>query len=123
MGATLGTGAVLLAPVLLDRAPALGGTTTLLVLAWVGLVTTTAAYALFARGLRTLPAATVGTLSLAEPLTAAVLGLLVLHERPGPGAVAGGLVLLTGLVLVTAAPARTARDPQDPLPSPEPRPR
>jgi DME family drug/metabolite transporter len=109
MGATLGLGAVLLAPVLLapvllTHTSALAGTRSLLVLAWLGLVTTTGAYALFARGLRVLPAAAVGTLSLAEPLTAAALGLLVLHERPGPQAGAGALVLAVGLVLAATTP-------------------
>src|SRR5690554_5929867 len=47
---------------------------------WLGLVTTTVAYVLFARGLIGLSAATVSTLTLAEPLTATLLGILVLNE-------------------------------------------
>ncbi|MEJ5945618.1 EamA family transporter [Pseudokineococcus basanitobsidens] len=104
---TLGLGAVTLAPVLVLRAGELAGARPLLMVAWLGLATTAAAYLLFAYGLRRLPAATVGTLSLAEPLTAATLGLVVLGERPGPWAVAGGLCLLLGLVLVALRPHRT----------------
>jgi DME family drug/metabolite transporter len=68
---------------------------------WLGLVTTALAYWLFARGLARLSAATATTLDLAEPLTAALLGVLVLSERLSPqgvlgaGLIAGGLLLLT----------------------------
>lgn len=106
VSATLGLGAVALAPVLALRAGELAGGRSLLMVAWLGLATTAAAYLLFARGLRALPAAAVGTLSLAEPLTAAALGLAVLRERPGPWAVAGGLCLLAGLALVALRPRR-----------------
>lgn len=122
MAVTLGLGAVLLAPVLLlpvlrgDAGPPAGRTVLLVV--WLGLATTAVAYLLFAHGLRRLPAATVGTLSLAEPLTAAALGLLVLGERPTPRAVLGGAVLLTGLLLaalrpVTEPPPTAAAPPRE----------
>lgn len=75
--------------------------------AWLGLVTTTVAYLLFARGLRHLPAGTVGTLSLAEPLTAAALGLLVLGERPDAPAALGALGLIAGLTLMALRPGRS----------------
>lgn len=106
VSATLGLGAVALAPVLALRADDLASARSLMVVAWLGLATTAAAYLLFARGLRALPAATVGTLSLAEPLTAAALGLVILRERPGPWAVAGAACLLAGLVLVALRPRR-----------------
>lgn len=66
-----------------------------------GLVATAAAYALFARGLAALPAASAATLSLAEPLTAATLGVVVLGERLAPLAVLGAALLLCGLALVS----------------------
>ena len=59
---------------------------------------------LFARGLRLLPACTVGTLSLSEPFTAAALGLLVLGERPGPIAAVGAAILLAGLTVAALRP-------------------
>jgi DME family drug/metabolite transporter len=78
---------------------------------WLGLVTTTVAYVLFARGLTGLTAATVSTLTLAEPLTATVLGLLLLGERLSSNAVIGIIVLALGLVLLVLprrAPAVSA---------------
>jgi len=50
------------------------------------------------------------TLTLAEPLTAAALGALVLAERPGAVAVAGAALVLAGLAaLVLPAGSRGAR--------------
>ncbi len=114
MGVTLGAGAVLLTPVLITGGLQLVGVRPLLMVGWLGLVTTAAAYLLFARGLRRLPAATVGTLSLAEPLTAAVLGLLVLGERPAPQAAIGACSLLAGLLLAALRPVPTARPATQP---------
>ena len=48
---------------------------------WLGPATVALAYWLYVAGLRGLPAATAGTLSLAEPLVAAALGIGLLHER------------------------------------------
>jgi DME family drug/metabolite transporter len=48
-------------------------------------------------------AATAGTLSLAEPLTASLLGVLVLGERPSPAAAAGAVLLAAGLALAAIA--------------------
>jgi DME family drug/metabolite transporter len=77
---------------------------------WLGLATIVVAYALFTWGLQRLTAATAATLTLAEPLTAALLGILVLGERLDPFAVAGLLVLAAGLALLAWA-ARGARIP------------
>jgi DME family drug/metabolite transporter len=64
----------------------------------LGLVATAVAYTLFARGLRVLPVATAVSLSLAEPLTAALLGIIVLGERLTMVAVLGAGLMLAGLV-------------------------
>jgi drug/metabolite transporter, DME family len=72
---------------------------------WLGAVPTAIAYILFASGLRHLPANDVATLTLAEPVTAALLGALVLGERPGATAIAGIVVILAGLA-VLAVPRR-----------------
>ncbi|MEX1079918.1 MAG: EamA family transporter [Homoserinimonas sp.] len=69
---------------------------------WLGLVTTTVAYVLFARGLVGLTAATVSTLTLAEPLTATLLGILILNERLSTSAVLGIMVLVLGLVILVS---------------------
>ena len=82
--------------------------------AWLAVVTVGAGYVLYARGLRAVPPATVGTLTLTEPLIAAVLGILVLAERPSTVAVAGMSALAAGLVLVArpGPPADAAGDRQ-----------
>ncbi|MCA9972272.1 MAG: EamA family transporter, partial [Anaerolineales bacterium] len=67
----------------------------------LGVVTIGVAYVLFANGLRRLPAATAATLSLAEPLTAGLLGTRLLGERLPPIALAGLALLFAGLALLT----------------------
>lgn len=67
---------------------------------WLSVVTVAVGYALYARGLRVLPPATVGTLTLTEPLVAAILGIAVLGERPGAVAGIGMAALALGLLLV-----------------------
>jgi drug/metabolite transporter, DME family len=106
MAVAFGLGAVLLAPVLagtgagwLTHADGLG------LAVFLGVVPTALAYLLFARGLKRLTAAETATLTLAEPLTAALLGVVVLSETlSAPAAVGAALVLAALLVL--AAPER-----------------
>jgi DME family drug/metabolite transporter len=71
--------------------------------AWLGPITTALAYMLFVHGLRGVDAPTAGTLSLAEPLVAALLGIGLLHERLTDPAVTGCALLAAGL-LITAVP-------------------
>lgn len=68
---------------------------------WLGGMTIAVAYVLFARGLERLPAATVSTITLAEPVVAAALGVIVLHEHLTATAISGGALLLLALVLLT----------------------
>jgi DME family drug/metabolite transporter len=75
---------------------------------FLGLVPTTLAYVLFARGLRHVSAAETSTLTLAEPLAATLLGVALLGERLTAPTVAGGLLLVTGLA-VLALPRRRRR--------------
>lgn len=77
---------------------------------WLGLATIGVAYVLFTWGLSGLTAATAATLTLAEPLTASILGVVVLGERLSPLAVAGLVVLAAGLALL-ALGSRAPRDP------------
>jgi DME family drug/metabolite transporter len=81
---------------------------------WLGLGTIALAYTLFTWGLQRLTAAAASTLTLAEPLTAAVLGIAVLGERLSGLAVAGLAVLGAGLVVL----AWGSRAPRDPAPFP-----
>lgn len=68
--------------------------------AWLGVVTTTIAYLCFGAGLAKLQAATVSTLTLAEPLTASILGLVVLREQLAALEGAGLAVLAAGIVVL-----------------------
>jgi DME family drug/metabolite transporter len=78
----------------------------------LGLVTVALAYSLFARALVVVPASTAVTLTLAEPLTAGLLGVAVLGERLSTTAVAGVVLVLCGLtVMATSAVARGATAP------------
>lgn len=67
---------------------------------WLGLATISIAYVLFTWGLSGLTAATAATLTLGEPLTAAVLGIVVLGERLSALAITGLVVLAAGLALL-----------------------
>jgi DME family drug/metabolite transporter len=77
---------------------------------WLGVATIAIAYTLFTWGLERLTAATAATLTLAEPLTATILGVGVLGEHLSGGALVGLGVLAAGLVLlaVGAKPRRNA---------------
>lgn len=87
------------------------GTTAGVVMAlWLGLGTISVAYVMFTWGLSGLTAATAATLTLGEPLTAALLGIVVLGERLSVLAIAGLIVLGAGLALL--AWGSRARDPK-----------
>lgn len=73
---------------------------------------TAVAYTLYYRGLRTEAAATAALLTLAEPLTAAVLGAVVLGDRLGTLGIAGGLMLGMALVRAAARPAARQERPR-----------
>lgn len=108
-----GAGAALLLPTLLltDLGWLLTGPGLAMVL-WLGVVATGLSYLLFQHGLARLSARTVGTLSLAEPVTATLLGVLLLHERLSWLTAVGIAVVVAGL-LVTALP-RGRRRPRAP---------
>jgi drug/metabolite transporter, DME family len=110
MGASFGTGAALLLPVLFLGDTAWLATTDGVALAlYLGLVPTALAYVLFARGLVKLSASEVTTLVLAEPVTATLLGAIVLDERVGMAGGVGAALVLAGLALL-ALPGTRAGD-------------
>lgn len=78
----------------------------LAVVAHLGLLATALSYYLFCRGLENVPVATAVTLTLAEPFTAGVLGILVLGERIGPSGLLGLTLILSGLVLLALPTGR-----------------
>ena len=91
-------GALLLTPLALvvglrftDDPVALG------VLLYLGAVPSALAYAMFFRGLRTVPGAVASIVTLLEPLTATALATAFLGERLQPAALAGGLLVLAAV--------------------------
>ena len=107
MGLIFGGAAVLLAPVLAASPTAwLLSIRGLAVVGYLGVVTTVVAYLLYGRGLRTVSVPAATTLGLAEPAVAAMLGLIVLHERLSAAAIAG--LALVGLALASMAAAPEA---------------
>jgi drug/metabolite transporter, DME family len=101
MAGAFGLAAVLLLPVLLITGPGWVATSDGLALAlFLGVVPTAAAYLLFARGLKRLSAAETATLTLAEPLTATLLGAVLLHEHLTAATLARGALLLLGLAVL-----------------------
>jgi len=65
------------------------------ILLYLGVIPTAVGYGLFQIGIRAVPATIVGTATLCEPLTAALLAWLLFHETLGAGGI-GGAVLLLG---------------------------
>ncbi len=68
---------------------------------YLGLVTGALAYYLFSKGLQTVTVATAGTLTLGEPLTAGILGVLVLGEQLNLKGWGGICLLILGLIILT----------------------
>jgi DME family drug/metabolite transporter len=113
MGTVFGTAAVASVPVLLAAGTSWLTTPNGLGLAlWLGVVTTAVAYLLFGWGLARLTAVTVSTLTLAEPLGATLLGLLVLHEQLTAVSAIGLALIAVGLAVVSA-PSRRREGVQD----------
>jgi DME family drug/metabolite transporter len=101
MAAVFCLGALLLAPLLLTQDLRwLAQPRGIAVALHLGLLTVALAYLLFGKGLRLVPLATAGTLTLAEPLTAGTLGVLVLGEKLTPLAGLGILLIFSGLVVL-----------------------
>lgn len=106
-GAVFTLAAVLSLPaaLLIAGLPSLGARD-LLVVGWLGVVSTGVAYLLFSHGLRHVSGATGVSLALFEPVTAFVLAWAVVGERPGLLAVGGLLAVLGGLAVVVRAEVR-----------------
>lgn len=90
---TFSIAALSLLPVLLVEWPSADARAWTL-LAYLGVVPTAVAYILYVVGLRTTPVTLSGILTLAEPLTATLLGVLFFGDRLGLGGVLGAALLL-----------------------------
>ncbi len=71
------------------------------VVLYLGVVTTSVAYILFSAGLKRIPSSSAVTLSLAEPLTAAILSVIVVGERLNGTSWMGIAMLLGGILVLT----------------------
>ncbi|MEU6504500.1 EamA family transporter [Streptomyces californicus] len=111
MGAVFGIGGLLLLPVLaVTGAPLVVSWSNAAVGAYMALVPMFAGYVLFGWGLAHVPASTATTLSLLEPVVAAVLAVLVVGEHLPTTGWAGITLVITCLAVLTT-PAPTRRSP------------
>ena len=68
---------------------------------YLGIMTTSAAYILYLFGLKKVPSSSAVTLSLGEPLTAAVLSVVIVGEVLSPISWLGVILLLGGIIVLT----------------------
>jgi DME family drug/metabolite transporter len=68
--------------------------------AWLGLVSGLLGYWLYIRSMAHIPVSISTTLSMVEPLTGTILGIVILHESTDPLKMLGLLVLFFGIFLV-----------------------
>ncbi len=80
----------------------------LMIVAYLGLAATSLAYLLFSSGLKTIPSSSAVTLSLAEPLTASVLGVAVVGEALSGQSWVGVALLIGGIALLAFGKKRKA---------------
>jgi drug/metabolite transporter, DME family len=111
-GAVTGAVFLLAALLALPLAAALAGVPVLTardiaIVAWLGVMSTGVAYLLLSHALRHISGATAVALALAEPVTAFVLALLVVGERPGVAAFVGLAAVLAGLAVVVRSELRS----------------
>jgi DME family drug/metabolite transporter len=99
-------GAVLLLPLGVGHVSQFNSSTGIALALWLGLATTTLAYVLFGKGIAALPAGTVATLNLAEPVIATALGVVVLHETVSGVSAMGCALIALSLAVLAAATLR-----------------
>lgn len=110
MAGMFGVGALLLVPILaFEPVQWLGSARGAGMALHLGGATIGLAYTLYGWGLRQLTVPTVVTLTLAEPLTAALLGTLVLGERLAPLNWLGAAIVGAGLVIAASGELTTGR--------------
>lgn len=80
----------------------------LMIVAYLGLAATSLAYLLFSSGLKAIPSSSAVTLSLAEPLTASVLGVAVVGEALSGQSWFGVTLLIGGIALLAFGKNRKA---------------
>ncbi len=104
MAAVFGGGALLLSPVMFAHSPSwFFDSPGLYVGLYLGVVTVGVAYTLYGFALRHLRTPTVITLTLLEPITAALLGAVVVHEGIRPAGWLGIALVVVGLAITTVS--------------------
>lgn len=78
------------------------------VIIYLGLGATSLSYILFSSGLKKIPSSSAVTLSLGEPMTAALLGVFIVGERLSGLAWFGVLLLLGGILILTLGKKKAA---------------
>ncbi|MGP4018558.1 DMT family transporter [Saccharopolyspora sp. 5N708] len=102
MGAMFGAGALVLLPILaITGGGLLSSASGLVVAGYLAVIPMCLAYVLFGAGLRRTSTSVATTLSLLEPVVAALLGVLVVGERLGVAAWCGVGLIGIGLVVVS----------------------
>ncbi len=74
-----------------------------------GIVTVALAYAFFIYGIARIGAATAVTVGLMEPLTASILGVVLLGETVSVVGIVGSVLILIGLVVVSRPPKQSSQ--------------
>lgn len=102
MAVVFSLGALLLSPLLFfEDLSWLAETRGLVTALHLGIFATAAAYLFYGKGLKSTPVAKATTLTLAEPLTASLLGILLLGERFNTSAGLGIGMIFIGLAILT----------------------
>ncbi|GKW45547.1 EamA family transporter [Planococcus sp. NCCP-2050] len=86
----------------------IGNPVNLGVIAYLGIGATSISYLLFSTGLKKIPSSSAVTLSLAEPLTAAILGVFIVREVLSNTAWIGVALLLGGILILTFGKRKAA---------------
>jgi len=73
------------------------------VMLWLGVIATGVAYLLFSLGVQHVSSATSVALTLAEPITAVVLAIIIVGEQPSNKGLFGMVIVFIGLVLIVRA--------------------
>jgi len=101
MAAVVCLAGVILSPILADVDPQwLWQPRSIIVILHLGIISMAVSYWFFARGLATVPVSSATTLSLAEPATAAVLGIVILGEQMTAQSFSGIALIFAGLVVL-----------------------
>lgn len=108
LAASFAVSGVLLVPVFLMSGTWWMSLSSILLILWLGLATTTLAYILFGMGFRSLQPGHIATLNLAEPVFATLLGVFVLGEFLGPLGALGCALVIIGLGVLGIAEGRSA---------------